>query len=227
MNYENIKEENTNFATLAGVVCKELEKSHEIDGEKFFEFAIKVKRLSEQVDTIPVTVSERILMGKTIENGSFVRVSGEYRSYNKLEGEHSKLVLHLFTKDLEILQSESNENEVKLTGFVCKEPIYRKTPFEREICDVLLAINRANYRKSDYIPCILWGRNARFMAEQYVGCKIEVVGRIQSREYTKKFENGECEVKTAYEVSCQSVSVLSNIEKIKEKDESNIEAMNV
>ena len=154
-------------------------------------------------------------MGKNLEKGDFVEVKGEYRSYNRLEGQKSKLMLHFFAKEFNILEEERNENEVKLVGFICKEPIYRKTPFEREICDVLLAVNRANYGKSDYIPCILWGRNARFIAEQGIGCKIEIVGRIQSREYTKKFENGQSEVKTAYEVSCQSIAIRLSTEKAK------------
>lgn len=219
MNYEKNKEENNNEALLAGMVCETPKKSHEIDGENFYEFSVSVKRLSGQVDTIPVTISERTLMNKNLDNGSFVQVRGEYRSYNRLEGLKSKLMLHFFAKEFDILQEEKNENEVKLVGFICKEPIYRKTPFEREICDVLLAVNRQNYGKSDYIPCILWGRNARFMAEQGIGCKIEIVGRIQSREYTKKFENGQSEVKTAYEVSCQSIAVLSNVTKLEKQNE--------
>lgn len=227
MNYEKNKDENNNEALLAGTVCESPKKSHEIDGENFYEFSVGVKRLSGQVDTIPVTISERTMFGKKLEKGSLVEVRGEYRSYNRLEGQKSRLILHLFAKEFDILQEERNENEVKLVGFICKEPVYRKTPFEREICDVLLAVNRANYGKSDYIPCILWGRNARFMAEQGIGCKIEITGRIQSREYTKKFENGQSEVKTAYEVSCQSISVLSNVTKLeKQKDEPKTVAVN-
>ena len=226
MNYEKNKDENNNVVQLSGTVCEPPKKSHEIDGENFLEFSVSVKRLSGQTDTIPVTISERTLMGKGVKAGDFVAVRGEYRSYNRLEGQKSKLILHLFAKEFDILQEEKNENEVKLLGFICKEPVYRKTPFEREICDVLLAVNRPNYGKSDYIPCILWGRNARFMAEQGVGCKIEITGRIQSREYTKKFENGQSEVKTAYEVSCQSIAVLSNVTKLQSQEETKVLAVN-
>ncbi len=226
MNYTNFKDEASNNAILAGQVCGDLKKSHEIDGEKFFEFAVKVKRLSLQEDIIPVTISERTLMNTHIGVGDFVDLKGEYRSYNRLAGEHSKLILHFFAKEIAVLSEEKNVNELRLSGYVCKEPIYRKTPFEREICDVLLAVNRANYRKSDYIPCILWGRNARFMAEQSVGCKVEIVGRIQSREYTKKLDNGESEVRTAYEVSCQSVAILGNLTKLEQKELPKVEAVN-
>ncbi len=226
MNYTNFKEKTSNNAIIAGQVCEDLKKSHEIDGEKFYEFAVKVKRLSSQEDIIPVTISERTLIGTRIEKGNFVELKGEYRSYNKLEAEHNKLILHLFAKEFSILNEEKNINEVKLSGFVCKEPVYRKTPFEREICDVLLAVNRANYRKSDYIPCILWGRNARFMSEQNIGSKVELVGRIQSREYTKKYENGQNEIKTAYEVSCQNVALLGSLTKLEQKDIPKVEAVN-
>lgn len=211
MNYTNIKEELSNIARLAGRICTKPEKSHQVEGENFFEFKLEVDRLSKIKDVIPVTISERSLAGKSFEEGDFVELNGEYRSYNKLLNDKSKLILHFFAKDIEVLQEEKFVNEVKLTGFVCKEPIYRKTPFDREICDVLLAVNRPNYHKSDYIPCIMWGRNARFMSNQTIGCKVELVGRIQSREYSKTDENGLVETKTAYEVSCQRISLLSNM----------------
>ncbi len=214
MNYTNFKDELTNCAKIAGKVISELESSHQIEGEKFYEFKIEIVRLSSVVDIIPVTISERTLMKSSINIGTFVALDGEYRSYNKLFGDKSKLILHFFAKSFTILDKEFYNNEVKLTGFVCKEPVYRKTPFEREICDVLLAVNRTNYHKSDYIPCILWGRNARFMASQTTGCKVEIVGRIQSREYKKLKSNGEFDTLTAYEVSCQTISVLGNVTSI-------------
>lgn len=219
MNLTNIKEEISNFAIIAGEVVTTPEKSHQVEGENFYEFKIEVERLSKIKDIIPVTISERTLIGKEVKMGDFVRVVGEYRSYNKLQNEKSKLILHLFAKEITLNQNKDYENEVKLTGFVCKEPIYRKTPFEREICDVLLAINRQNYHKSDYVPCILWGRNARFMGNQSIGCKVEVIGRIQSRDYQKVNEKGETETRTAYEVSCQRIGLLSNISNIKQNNE--------
>lgn len=211
MNYTSIKEEGTNFAQIAGVVVSIPEKSHEVEGEKFFEFMVEINRLSESKDFVPVTISERTLLGQDIKVGSFVKIIGEYRSYNRLSGEKSKLVLHLFAKEISFSEDKNFENDVRLVGFLCKEPVYRKTPFNREICDILLAVNRTNYHKSDYVPCILWGRNARFMANQKVGCKVEIFGRIQSRNYTKALENGEIETKTAYEVSCQRIAILSSI----------------
>ena len=216
MDFENVKEENTNVAKVAGIVRSALELSHQVEGENFFEFKVEFERLSKIKDVIPVTVSERTIVGRNLKVGDFVRVEGEYRSYNKLLNEKSKLILHLFAKEIVVCEEDGEfENEVRLTGFVCKEPIYRKNPFDREICDVLLAINRANYHKSDYVPCIMWGRNARFMGSQAIGCKVEVVGRIQSREYTKMNERGETETKTAYEVSCQRIGLLSNISNLK------------
>lgn len=216
MDYTKTHDDITNVAQIAGKVFSEPVLSHQVENENFFEFKVEIERLSKIKDIIPVTISERTLAGKTFEKGQFVKISGEYRSYNKLAGEKSKLVLHLFAKEIELSSTgEEFENEVKLTGFICKTPVYRKTPFNREICDILLAVNRSNYHKSDYVPCILWGRNARFIAEQKIGCKVEIVGRIQSREYVKAFEDGSSETKTAYEVSCQRIVLLSNITPLK------------
>lgn len=226
MNYANLKDENTNFARLSGKICSKPEMSHQVEGENFYEFKMEVKRLSEIADTIPVTISERTLVGYKPQEGDFVELSGEYRSYNKLFGDKSKLILHMFAKEISpSLEENQNINEVKLTGYICKEPVYRKTPFEREICDVLLAVNRTNYHKSDYVPCILWGRNARFMANQTVGCKVELIGRIQSRDYNKPLEDGTMEKRTAYEVSCQRIALLSNVANIStstEKDQEKV-----
>lgn len=200
-----------NAVKIAGVICSDLTESHQVEGEKFYECIVDVKRLSESSDLIPVTISEKLMFGQTFKKGDFVEVLGEFRSYNRIFGEKSKLILHVFAKEMSLSQQKEYLNEIKLTGFLCKDPIYRKTPFNREICDILLAVNRPNYHKSDYVPCILWGRNARFIAGQNIGCKLEVIGRIQSREYSKTREDGAIENKTAYEVSCQRISVLSNI----------------
>ncbi len=222
-----IKEETTNFALISGKICSTLEKSHQVEGEEFYEFKVAVDRLSKVTDVVPVTVSERSLVGKTLKEGDLVKVCGEYRSYNKLVSDKSRLILHVFAKEIEVCESlEENLNEVKLTGFLCKNPVYRKTPFDREICDILLAVNRPNYHKTDYVPCILWGRNARFMAEQNVGCKVELTGRIQSREYSKTSPDGQIEVKTAYEVSCQRISISSNMVKIENNSDDSDRAAN-
>ena len=195
--------EQTNFAKVVGRIVGEVKNSHMVEGERFFEFTLEVKRLSETYDYLPVTISERLLEGKEILTGDRIGVMGEFRSYNKQENEKSKLILHVFAKDVLLGQEvESIEdcNEVFLIGYLCKEPIYRVTPFNREICDALVAVNRKNF-KSDYIPCIFWGRNARFMEKQGVGKKISLEGRIQSRIYTKRYANGLEEEKTAYEIS--------------------------
>ena len=207
----NKMEEITNYAKVSGKICSEVKISHEIEGEKFYEFKVEVNRLSQAQDVIPVTVSEHAFGESKPKTEDFVQVSGEYRSYNKIQDDRSRLILHLFAKEMKVLQREEFENYVKLSGYICKEPVYRKTPFDREICDVLLAVNRPNLRKSDYIPCIAWGRNARFVGKQKVGCRVEFEGRIQSREYRKAQSDGSVETKTAYEVSCQNVRVLDNV----------------
>lgn len=204
--------EQTNVSKVVGVVFEAPKKSHEIEGESFYELVLEVRRLSDTYDYIPVTISERSLKGTEIQKGDEIGVEGEFRSYNKLENEKSKLILHVFAKEVyfgdEIDCLGSNSNEVNLTGFVCKDPVYRVTPFKREICDVLIAVNRRN-GKSDYIPCIFWGRNAKYMEAQPVGTKINIEGRIQSRVYTKKHDDGSVEERTAYEIS---VSRLKNLD---------------
>ena len=215
---EKIAFESTNTAVVAGTICEELKFSHQFEGENFLEFKVEVKRLSEIYDYIPVTISEKDTFGLGLKCGDFVKIEGEYRSYNKVLTEKSKLMLNLFVKRLSLSEEKEYLNEVRLIGFLCKTPIYRKTPFNREICDILLAVNRTNYHKSDYLPCILWGRNARYIAGKCVGCNLDVTGRIQSRDYVKTNEDGTQEQKTAYEVSCQRVSVLSNVSGFKQED---------
>lgn len=228
MDYKTIKEETTNFVEISGIIENVPVFSHEIEGEKFFEFQIEVDRLSHSKDSVPITISERAFYGQELKAGDFVKILGEYRSFNKAEGPRSRLMLYVFAKEIEIWEEKTFVNEVKLSGFLCKEPIYRKTPFGREICDVLLAVNRTNYHKSDYVPCILWGRNARFMANQSIGCKIEIVGRIQSRNYTKTHEDGTIEQKVAYEISCQRMGILSNatLVSMKQNENSDADAIN-
>ena len=209
-----IYEEN-NHMTLMGKVTSEKRFSHEIYGEKFYVFDISVPRLSGSSDIIPVTISERLLIGDDIKVDSKVIIDGQFRSYNSYENEKSRLVLTVFAKDIKLTENQEEEvkagkdiisNEVTLTGYICKKPIYRKTPFGREIADVLLAVNRA-YNKSDYIPCIAWGRNARFCENMQVGTELKIIGRVQSRAYEKKHEDGTIENRMAYEVSVGSLEV--------------------
>ncbi len=200
----NLLYENNNHVLLKGKIKELPTYSHTVMGEGFFEMFVEVERLSEEVDVLPVTISERLITDFKI--GDMIGISGQFRSYNKLEDGRSKLMLTIFVKEL-IDASEMNEiNQIYLIGYICKEPIYRTTPFGREICDMLLAVNRA-YNKSDYLPCIAWGRNARFVRDLGVGEKLEVQGRIQSRKYQKHLPDGSVESKIAYEISLSSVAI--------------------
>ena len=208
-----------NYLTLVGKVTGEKKFSHEIYGEKFYVFNLEIARLSGNADIIPITVSERIITDEVLMQGKQLLVKGQFRSYNSYDNEKNRLILTVFAKDVveveENNEEEENEmakkdtvtNEVVLVGYICKKPIYRQTPFGREIADVLLAVNRA-YNKSDYIPTIAWGRNARFCQNLEVGTKVKLVGRVQSRMYEKKHEDGTVENRVAYEVSIGSLEIV-------------------
>lgn len=204
-----------NQLTLVGKITSEKKFSHEIYGEKFYIFDLSVPRLSGNADIIPITISERLLIEEELEEGKNAIIEGQFRSYNSYTNERNKLVLTVFAKEIKFINSEeeyrptkeNTSNEVVLDGFICKKPIYRKTPFGREISDILLAVNRA-YNKSDYIPCIAWGRNARFCENVPVGTEVRIIGRVQSRQYEKKYEDGTSELKIAYEVSVASMEVV-------------------
>lgn len=204
MDYNLLK---NNRVNIAGEVVSELKFGHETYGEKFYELSLKVPRLSDIFDVIPVTISERLLLDNDIKIGTKIAGSGQFRSYNKLEDGKSKLMLTVFLRELLPYSESDNPNSIEIIGYVCKEPIFRTTPFKREIADVLLAVNRS-YNKSDYLPCIAWGRNARFVKNFAVGDKVSVSGRIQSREYQKKIGD-EVITKTAYEVSLNRVEVIN------------------
>ena len=191
----------TNNVHLSGEIVTEPELTHEICGEGFYEFFLSVPRLSEQTDVIPVTVAERLLCEIHPKAGDRITVDGQFRSYNKMADGHSKLMLTVFVKESEEADgSDPGPNTVELTGYICKPPVYRTTPLSREICDMLLAVNRA-FNKSDYIPCIAWGRNARYCKTLPVGTKLRVAGRVQSRRYVKKLSEEVSETRTAYEIS--------------------------
>jgi len=213
---KNLNDQN-NIAHVIGRVTTEPTKSHKIEGENFYELVLEVKRLSETYDYIPVTISERLLDGRELHIGEQIAVEGEFRSYNKLEEDKSKLILHVFARDLyrenefDMIHDSYNTNSVSITGFVCKSPVFRVTPFKREICDALIAVNRRNF-KSDYLPCIFWGRNARFMDKQPIGTKVSLEGRIQSRIYTKKLADGTEQERVAYEISVGKLKELDQEE---------------
>ena len=212
---------NTNYSEnnhliLRGEIVSQKSYSHEIYGEKFYIVNLEVKRLSSTSDIIPITISERLIMNFDLEIGKKVEVEGQFRYYNNYVNERNRLILTVFAKEIRNLENEEESeenlnltNEVILVGYICKKPIYRQTPFGREIADILLAVNRA-YNKSDYIPCIAWGRNARFCQNLEVGTEVKIVGRVQSRSYEKKYEDGRVENKVAYEVSIASMEIVNN-----------------
>lgn len=202
----------SNRAELTGEAVSEPVFSHGSFGESFYSFKVKVPRLSDSVDYINIIASERLLKECDYKIGDKLFIRGQFRSYNNYTGVGSKLVLTLFAKTIHMSPPEADyTNEVELNGYICKAPTYRTTPFGREITDVLLAVNR-NHNKSDYIPCIAWGRNARFVKNLAVGEKVALSGRIQSREYTKKINETESKIMTAYEVSISRLAAYDNVE---------------
>ena len=193
-----------NQVTIMGVVASGFTYSHEVFGEGFYMADVLVKRLSNSNDRIPLMISERLIDVTQDYTGEAIKVSGQFRSYNRHEEQKNRLVLSVFVReihlDLPTPTDYTKNNQIFLDGYICKPPVYRKTPLGKEIADILLAVNRP-YGKSDYIPCICWGRNARRASGFEVGNRIEIWGRVQSREYIKKLSETETEIRTAYEVS--------------------------
>lgn len=204
--------ERNNKVYICGEIVSEAKFSHEVYGEGFYEFYVRVMRLSGQADILPVTISERLIKGSDLKIGSMLSAVGQFRSYNKLEGGRSRLMLTVFVRELVEAGEGKNPNGIVLSGYICKPPIYRTTPFNREIADLLLAVNRA-YNKSDYIPCIAWGRNARFVQNLKVGDRVALSGRIQSREYQKRLSEEETVTMTAYEVSISKLAAFEEGER--------------
>ncbi|MDR0752464.1 MAG: single-stranded DNA-binding protein [Christensenellaceae bacterium] len=211
MDKSNISISN-NSVFLTGKICKELTYSHEAYSEGFYETELEVLRLSQQTDIIPITISDRLLNDMPIDIGSFISLHGQFRSYNRTVDGSTRLLLTVFVRDYQLSNNpERNPNLIEITGYICKPPIYRETPFKREICDILVAVNRA-YNKSDYIPCIAWGRSARYTSTLPIGSRVTISGRIQSREYQKQFSDGTTIKRIAYEISVSRISLLdSNI----------------
>lgn len=208
MNYVTDK---NNKVYVMGEIISDATFSHEVCGEGFYEFFIRVMRLSGQADILPITLSERLIQEGTLEKGKTICAVGQFRSYNKIEEGKSRLILTVFIRALLDELPDKNPNTILLSGYICKPPVYRTTPFNREIADVLIAVNRA-YNKSDYIPCIAWGRNARFVKNLAVGDRIAVSGRIQSREYQKKLSETDVRTMTAYEVSVSKLAAFDSTE---------------
>ena len=203
-----------NKVSVIGKVISEFTFSHEVFGEGFYILEVAVNRLSDQADIIPLMISERLIDVKQDYRGQTIEAIGQFRSYNRHEGTKNRLVLSIFVREYSFMEEFTDytkTNQIFLDGFICKEPIYRKTPLGREIADLLVAVNRP-YGKSDYIPCIAWGRNARYASQFEVGSRLRIWGRVQSREYTKKISETESEKRVAYEVS------VSKLEFIEEKE---------
>jgi len=202
-----------NMAVVSGQIISEPVFSHEIYGESFYSLFLKVKRLSDSYDKIPVLVSERLSNFEDFKEGAFVRVEGQFRSYNAAYNANTKLMLTVFAREAQLFEESElkHENSIILNGFICKKPIYRTTPFGREIADILLAVNRT-YNKSDYIPCISWGRNAKYCSNFNVGDNVRVWGRMQSREYQKKMSDGTLENRVAYEISVSKLEIVKDNE---------------
>ncbi len=207
----NNLQENNNRVFISGEILTDAEFSHEVYGEGFYEMNVLVKRLSGQGDILPVTVSERLIQDENLKKGVMINAVGQFRSYNKLVDGKSKLMLTVFVREILPDVYVRNPNNIVLCGYICKPPVYRTTPFNREIADILIAVNRS-YNKSDYIPCIAWGRNARFAKNLEVGEKIAIAGRIQSREYQKRLSEDDVKILTAYEVSISKLVAYDNVD---------------
>lgn len=200
-----------NEVEVLGTVSGEPVFSHEIYGEGFYCFTLNIKRLSDIYDTVSVTISERLMNGIDFCEGTHLHIKGQFRSYNNYGEGERKLMLTVFVKDIERCEPSENINFIYLNGFICKIPSYRTTPFGREITDLLIAVNR-QYNKSDYIPCIAWGRNARFASNLQVGDNIRIWGRVQSREYQKHLSENEIVNRTAYEISISKLETVSEVQ---------------
>ena len=198
-----------NQVSLVGEIVSDFTFSHEVYGEKFYMTEMSIIRISQFADYIPVMISERLVDVTADFKGVFISVNGQFRSFNRHEETGNRLVLSVFAREIEILEDvyeDDYHNEIFLDGYICKEAVYRKTPLGREIADVLVAVNRS-YGKSDYIPCICWGRNARFASTFEIGTRVQIWGRIQSREYVKKISDTEIEQRVAYEVSVSKMEL--------------------
>lgn len=203
-----------NRVSIIGEIVSDFRYSHQVYGEGFYIVDVSVNRLSDLTDIVPLMVSERLVDVTQSYIGKLVEARGQFRSYNRHEENKNRLVLSIFVREWEFVDENpeaGKTNQIFLDGYICKPPVYRKTPLGREIADLLIAVNRP-YSKSDYIPCIAWGRNARFASGFEVGSRIQVWGRVQSRDYVKKINDEELEKHTAYEVSVSKLEYLSDME---------------
>ena len=195
-------------ALLSGYLAEEPTYSHECKGESFYKARLDVLRKSGVIDTIPVIVSEVFLTSENQIPGTYWAVAGQIRSYNERDAE-GKMHLQVFFFIMQQVDREERipENEIFLDGYLCSPPNHRMTPTGREISDMMIAVNRS-FGKTDYIPCICWGRNALFASRLAAGNHIQIHGRIQSREYIKQTNETESEQHIVYEVSASRVKLM-------------------
>ena len=192
-----------NFARLCGTLAGPVVLSHQNRQERFFRFPLRTERLSGTEDVINVLARERLLQAD-LQSSERIEVTGEIRTFNNPTGEGAKLVISLFSRTLSLSHADTDENLVLLTGTICKPPVLRRTPLGREICDLMLAVNR-HYGRSDYIPCLVWGEQAHAAAEWSVGTVVSLAGRFQSRNYHKTLPDGTVTERTAFEISVAEI----------------------
>ncbi|MCF0134199.1 MAG: single-stranded DNA-binding protein [Blautia sp.] len=204
---DNIMENNQ--VSVVGRILTGFTYSHQVFGEKFYTMDVTIKRMSDSADCLPVLVSERLLDVKGDYVGRRIEIHGQFRSYNRHDDTRNRLILSVFAREVRFAEEEEDEliNRIFMNGYICRPAVYRRTPLGREIADVLLAVNRP-YGKSDYIPCICWGRNARYTSELEVGRHVLIWGRIQSREYVKRLGDNGSEKRIAYEVSVNKLEYI-------------------
>lgn len=201
-----------NVAIVYGTIAEEFRYSHNVFGEKFYTSFVEVQRNSGEIDKIPIMVSERLVDVGCIWTGEYVFIEGQFRSFNKSDEKNKRLILHIFIQEFLCINENVYKNIIELDGFICKSPEYWKKEFGMEACNLLIAVNR-KYRKSDYIPCVCWGRNARFASKLDIGTHLKIEGRIQSRDYLKRISEENSEVRTAYEVSTSKLEVIGGEER--------------
>ncbi len=193
-----------NVIMLRGTLGSRPEYSHENHGRRFYRFSLDVPRLSGAVDSLNVIAPQEV-MERAELTGGVIQVIGQIRSFNSRSETGRRLIISVYAEDITLCDDEP-ENSVELTGTICKQPVYRRTPLGREICDIMLAVNRS-YHRSDYLPVILWGRTAKEIAQQPVGTVLSITGRLQSREYQKVLDSG-IEKRVAYEISAMSADIV-------------------
>lgn len=200
-----LRVETSNQVFLRGELMELPVYSHENHGKQFDKFVLSVQRLSGARDSINILAEHEKILELDPSAGSLIEITGEVRSYNNRTGQGRRLIITVYAHEITVSQGEP-ENQVLLRGKLCREPVYRRTPLGREICDVMLAVER-KYRRMDYLPCILWGSLARMAAECEKGTELSLTGRIQSRTYLKQLEEGS-EERTAYEISAITAEII-------------------